>query len=97
MRTETRSDHALDPWVIDELIECYVSWREECHAVHQAYELWVDSTRALEWLTYARYVAALDREERAARAYADHIGRFDWISDDSAANSWIRSQSEDNQ
>ena len=36
---------------------------------------WVDSTRAEGRLAYARYVAALDREEHAARVYASQIER----------------------
>jgi hypothetical protein len=81
MRTEFGSDTALGRWVVDELLECYVSWREECRAVRQAYERWVDSTRAEGWLDYAGYVAALDREEQAARTYAGHVERFSWISE----------------
>ena len=64
-----------------EPLEYYVSWREECHAVRLAYQRWVDSTRCEARLAYAGFVAALDREEHAARAYASHIERFSWISE----------------
>lgn len=76
MRTEFDSDTALGRWAVDELLDCYLSWREECHAVRRAYQLWVDSTRAEDSLAYAGCVAALDREESAASTYANRIERF---------------------
>jgi hypothetical protein len=73
MRTVVRTDDngVLTRWPIDALFELYVSWREECHTVWQAYGWWVDSGSRQRTLAYAGYVAALDREEQAARAYAD--------------------------
>jgi hypothetical protein len=76
MRTVFGSDSALGRWTIDHLLECYISWRDECRAVQQAYQRWANSTRADGWLAYADYVAALDREEQAAGRYADQIKRF---------------------
>jgi hypothetical protein len=76
MGTVFDSDTAVGRWAIDELLQCYVSWREECHGVRLAYRRWVDSTRDEGRLAYAGYVAALDREERAADAYAEHMDRF---------------------
>jgi hypothetical protein len=81
MRTVFRSDSALVQWAVDELVHCYVSWREECLAVRLAHERWAESTGAEGRLTYAAYVAALDREERAARTYADHVERLNSESD----------------
>jgi hypothetical protein len=60
---------------IDELLEGYVSWREACRAVWLAYERWISSDRAERGLGYAAYLAALDREERAARTYAHRTAR----------------------
>ena len=80
MSTEFDSDTALDECAADEVAQCYVSWCEACYLVRLAYRLWVDSTRAERCLTYAAYVAALDREERAADMYADRIDRLRWIS-----------------
>jgi hypothetical protein len=65
---------------IDELLERYVSWREACQSVWLAYERWIGSDRGEHGLAYAGYVAALDREERAAGTYADHIARVMRIS-----------------
>lgn len=76
MRTEFDSDTALARWAVDELLDSYLSWREECHAVRLAYQRWVDSTRAEDSLAYAGYVAALDREERAASTCANRVERF---------------------
>jgi hypothetical protein len=76
MGTVFSSDTALGRRAVDELLEGYVSWREECDAVRLAYQRWVDSARAEGRLAYAGYVAALDREEHAARAYATHLERF---------------------
>jgi hypothetical protein len=82
MRTGIRSDSTLGRRSIDALLEVYVSWREECNAVRQAYESWAGSDRGQRGLAYAGYVAALDREEHAARAYADQIERISPISRD---------------
>jgi hypothetical protein len=80
MRTGFGSDTALGRWAVDELFECYLSWREECRAVRQAYERCVDSMQAEGSLAYAGYVAALDREEQAASTYVDHVERVSRIS-----------------
>jgi hypothetical protein len=75
MRTVVSSDSAPSRWSIDALLETYVCWREECHAVRQAYQGWVEAERGQRGLAYAGYVAVLDREEQAARAYADQVER----------------------
>jgi hypothetical protein len=64
---------AVGRWAVDELLERYVSWREECQAVHAAYRRSLGAGGAERALTHAGYLAALDREEHAAQAYADHI------------------------
>jgi hypothetical protein len=55
--------------LIDEMIDGYVSWREECAAVHRSYENWDRAERQDRDLAYAAYRAALDREEHAAATY----------------------------
>jgi hypothetical protein len=60
---------------IDELLEAYVAWREECQAVWLADQLWIASDRGERRLAYAAYVAVLDREERAAGVYAEAVER----------------------
>jgi hypothetical protein len=71
---------AIGRWAVDELLERYVSWREECCAVDLSYRRWGDSGVSEGQLAYAGYLAALDREEQAARVYADHIARVGRIS-----------------
>jgi hypothetical protein len=75
MSTVVDSHTALDPWTVDALLERYVYWREECIEVRETYRRWLDCARGLRGLAYAGYLAALDREEQAARAYADQIER----------------------
>jgi hypothetical protein len=73
MRTVIDSDTLLARSAVDVLLEYYVRWREECQAVWLTYQSWADADRSERGLAYAAYLAALDREERAARAYADQI------------------------
>jgi hypothetical protein len=69
----TTIDTALGRWAVDAQLERYVAWREECETVWQAYQRWVDADCHERWLAHAGYVAALDREERAACTYANHV------------------------
>jgi hypothetical protein len=62
--------------LIDRLMDEYVSWREECFGVAAAYGRWRKATRDEQSLTYHAYVAALDREERAAATYRELLERF---------------------
>lgn len=79
MRTVLDIDTALGGWAIDALLECYVSWREECQEVELTYQRWTRSAREQRRLAYAAYVAALDREDRAASTYAEHVERVSRI------------------
>jgi hypothetical protein len=80
MRTVADRDTAFGRWAVDELVEGYVSWREECQAVGLAYERWIACDRRERELSHAAYLAALDREERAARTYAHQVERVRRIS-----------------
>jgi hypothetical protein len=55
--------------LVDELIEHYVSWREECAAVASSYENWSRAESCDRALAFSAYLAALDREELAAASY----------------------------
>ena len=55
----------------DEIIDLYLDWREEAAAVADAYALWADATADDEAARFAAFTAAIDREEAAARSYAD--------------------------
>jgi hypothetical protein len=61
--------------LVDRLIEAYVSWREACHQVSDAYGCWPSETGLGATSAFGRYMAALDREERAADVYAALVQR----------------------
>jgi hypothetical protein len=62
--------------MVDETIDAYVDWREECTHVWEAHRRWQSAAGADAALAFRAYVAALDREERASQVYADWIGRL---------------------
>jgi hypothetical protein len=62
--------------ILDELVDHYLCWQDECVTVRSAYEQWRSSPGHERRLAHATYVAALDREESAARAYADLSGVY---------------------
>jgi hypothetical protein len=66
----------IRPEVIDDLMEIYVDWREECLWLSAAYERWLSVPVAERELAFAAYGAALDREEQASAVYADHVDRI---------------------
>jgi hypothetical protein len=47
----------------------YASWREASDGVAEAYRSWIAAPRGARFLAHAGYLAALEREEDAARAY----------------------------
>jgi len=72
MTLRTRDDNTP---MMDALIDVYVEWREECLAVHSAYERWRGAPRDESAAAFAAYSAALDREERAGDVYAAVVRR----------------------
>jgi urease accessory protein UreF len=66
----TRRTRERDPRLGDALIDLYVEWREECSAVHLAYERWCKASKDDRAAAFTAYHAALDREERAGNMYA---------------------------
>jgi hypothetical protein len=73
---QTEVDTAAGARLVDEMIERYVGWREECEAVRAAYQSWSSETGPERVLWFAAVNAALDREECAARLYAACITRL---------------------
>ena len=55
---------------VDQFMDSYVRWREECERVQTAYRGWGNAVRADRDSAFAAYHEALDREERAAEAHA---------------------------
>jgi hypothetical protein len=54
----------------DVAVDAYLRWRRECVAVRGAYRAWVAAGAGSRPLAFDAYIAALDREECAARIYA---------------------------
>ncbi len=69
------SQAALTP-LVDELVDLYISWREECAAVAASYENWSASERRDNQLAFSAYLAAVDREEHAAATYRGVVERI---------------------
>lgn len=63
--------------LIDELMDSYVSWREQCLMVHEAYDRWVHGPRADREPSFEAYKIALDLEEHASSVYAKRVRRFE--------------------
>lgn len=57
----------------DQIIDLYLDWREETSAVADAYASWACAPAGEDGWRFAAYAAALDREEAAARGYADAL------------------------
>jgi hypothetical protein len=71
---------------LDNAVHAYVDWRDECTAVWYAYRRWTKASTADAALAFGAYTAALDREETAAKVYAELMRRVDdlervWIAD----------------
>jgi hypothetical protein len=64
-------EEQVDKQRVDEAMEAYVDWREECAEVWDAYERWARAPKIDDAGAFAAYRAALDREESASHAYAD--------------------------
>jgi hypothetical protein len=56
--------------LVDEAMNAYAGWRDQCGAVELAYGHWATSRGSDAAVWYTAYSAALDREERAAERYA---------------------------
>jgi hypothetical protein len=69
-------DLARGAWLVDEVIDCYVAWREECETVWTGYEAWQSAAEDERPLRFAVYNMALDREERAASDYEESLDRL---------------------
>ena len=63
--------------LIDEAIDRYVEWREECAAVYDAYANWTNAPTEETELPFAAYSAALDREQSAATVYGRAVERLE--------------------
>jgi hypothetical protein len=55
---------------VSETMAAYVDWRAACLRASESYRAWSTSSGFDATIAFARYAAALDREERAAEVYA---------------------------
>ena len=60
---------------VDECFESWVAWRAACTTVEETYRSWLTATKAERPLAYARYRAALDREEERADRHAAQVAQ----------------------
>ncbi len=59
--------------LVDEMLGCYISWREDAAEAADAYGRWRAAPRAEESWRFAGYLAALDLEESTAASYAQAV------------------------
>jgi hypothetical protein len=64
-----------DRRIVDDAVDAYVDWREECGAVREAYRAGTVSSSGDAVLALGAYESALDREEYAATVYAALLAR----------------------
>ena len=64
----------------DEIIDLYLDWREEAAGVADAYANWADAPADEQAPCFVAYLAAIDREEAAARSYADVVANGERLS-----------------
>jgi hypothetical protein len=65
----------IDKRLVDEAMDAYVSWREACVRVEEAYASWVSAAGTRAAAAFRTHAAALDHEERAADVYNRFIQR----------------------
>lgn len=71
-----RADAANGAWAARALRRRAATWQQECLAVASSYRRWDQSSGHQRQLAYAGYLAALEREEKAARIYASEVARI---------------------
>jgi hypothetical protein len=64
---------AVRPDLVDVMMDLYCDWRTECAEVQAAYERFSHAAADDRDLTFAGYMAALDREASACDAYAEQL------------------------
>jgi hypothetical protein len=62
--------------LVDETLDAYVEWRDECAEVRDAYRRWSTAPQSHATDAFDEYLAALDNEEHAANLYAQLIRRI---------------------
>ena len=63
--------------LVDEVLDAYDEWSEECSRVRNSYACWSGASRADATVAFAAYASELDREGRTAdhfRKLVDRLG-----------------------
>jgi hypothetical protein len=58
---------------LDASLDTYMNWRDESRALDECYRRWTVAAKGGRDIAFERYVAALDREERAAGGYRHFV------------------------
>jgi hypothetical protein len=64
-------NEVIDYGLLDETLDAYAEWLEECTAVREAYRWWSDAPHNRKSAAFDEYLAALDNEQHTAELYAD--------------------------
>jgi hypothetical protein len=75
MRRRPAAAEQPDSDLVDDMLECYLIWREERSGVQDAYAAWRSATAHDRDRAFHTYVAALDREQSAAEDYQRAVER----------------------
>jgi len=75
MRRRAAATTDPDPDLVDEMLECYITWREPRTGVQDAYADWRAAAAHDRERAFHTYVAALDREQLAAEDYQRAVER----------------------
>jgi hypothetical protein len=71
---------------VDAAVAAYKQWRSERDEVRAAYRGWIAASAFAEPLAFEAYQSALDREERAANAYARLMNRVGHLAETGLAH-----------
>ncbi len=67
------SPSSYERLLVDDTMLAYVEWREECAALRTCERHWRGGTAKQAVCAHTGYLAALEREEAAARVYAERL------------------------
>ena len=75
--------------VVNQMLVCYLDWREGAAAAAAAYRRWRDAPADEEARRYSLYVASVDQEESAATNYEQALCEVEhWLLRDDARPVW---------
>jgi hypothetical protein len=77
LRSHAHLPVRISPTLVDDAIDAYVDWRGECEWVRTSYDRWTSASTDEARRAFSVYRAALEREERASRVYAECIARVE--------------------